>query len=394
MTSNRIRVLQIATRLNVGGVSTQVLELASRLSPARFDSYVMTGTVGPSEGDARDLQKEVAARLDGRIIDIPELQRTTNPVVDARAFARLSREIRRLQPHVVHTHMAKAGFLGRTAAWRRKVPAIVHTYHGTVFRGYFNPVLSRAVARSEWALSTITDRFVAVSAAVADELRRHHFPNRKIVTIPLGLDLQALAAIPPLDQTKRPIVTAVARVVHIKDIPLLIEAARLARETIPDLTLRIVGDGPLRVTLAASAPEWVEFAGNTADLASELERSAVVALTSRAEGAPAALIEALAAARPVVAVPVGGVDDTIGGRAGALVTADRAPATIARGIVAALRDPLVADGAAAGRAAVVAQFNVESVVGQFESLYTSLVEEGSKKRVRKAARIDRQQRRR
>src|SRR5439155_4000490 len=122
----------------------------------------------------------------------------------------------------------------------------------------------------------------------------------RLRTVPLGLDLDAFAAVAPLDGATPPVVTAVARLVPVKDLPLLMAAVTEARRRLPALELRIAGDGPLRPALERAAPPFVRFLGNQGDVARLLSDTGVVALSSKSEGSPVALIEALAAARPVV----------------------------------------------------------------------------------------------
>ena len=74
---------------------------------------------------------------------VPELGRSLNPLRDLVTIWKVYRLIRQLKPDVVHTHTAKAGFVGRVAAWLAGVPVIVHTFHGHVFRGYFSPTMTR-----------------------------------------------------------------------------------------------------------------------------------------------------------------------------------------------------------------------------------------------------------
>jgi hypothetical protein len=163
--AERIRVMRVLTRMNVGGPALQASVLMRGLDPARFDQRLYTGLVEPGEADYLDLRAD-----DIRAHRMPRLGRSVRPADDARAIASLVAEMRRFRPHIVHTHMAKAGTLGRTAAVLARVPARVHTYHGHLLYGYFSPGKTRLVVATERLSARLCDRLVAVGTRVRDEL--------------------------------------------------------------------------------------------------------------------------------------------------------------------------------------------------------------------------------
>ncbi len=122
----RLRVMRVIARMNVGGPAVQVSGLMRTLPSDEFDHRLYTGYCAEDEADYLDTQAP-----DVEAIRIEGLGRSIRPGDDARAFARLVREIRDFRPHIIHTHTAKAGVLGRSAA---KVAgtgsALVHTFHG------------------------------------------------------------------------------------------------------------------------------------------------------------------------------------------------------------------------------------------------------------------------
>jgi glycosyltransferase involved in cell wall biosynthesis len=372
MRPSQLRVLRVIARLNVGGPALHVALLTARLDTQRFDSLLAAGRPGKSEGDMLVLRPDLARAVGGRLVDIPGLGRDPRPGSDLRALLALSALIKDFHPHILHTHTSKAGTLGRLAALARRVPVVVHTFHGTVFEGHFPAPLGRAIALWEWVLGLTSHAVVAVSPAVAKSLASHHIARGRVRVVPLGLDLEPFTLVPALDGPPPRVLTLVARLAPVKDIPLFLEAAARVRATMPDLVVRIAGDGPLRRELEASAPPWAHFLGHHRDLPGLLASTGVVALSSRSEGSPVALIESLAAARPVVAVPVGGVVDILDDRPGAVVAADRSASELAAGILRAFRDPALATGAAAGRSSIVAEFGVDRLVADMESLYEEL----------------------
>src|ERR1041385_8981651 len=134
-----MKVMHIIARLNIGGAAIYVIELVSGLKDAGYDSQLVCGTVSKDEGDMRYIADE--KHLPVSIID--SLGREISPVSDLLTIYRLWWLIRREKPDIVHTHTAKAGLVGRIAAWLSGVPVIVHTFHGHVFSGYFGLTKTR-----------------------------------------------------------------------------------------------------------------------------------------------------------------------------------------------------------------------------------------------------------
>lgn len=129
----QIRVLRIIARLNVGGPAIHATLLTERLDPTRYDSRLVAGTVEPGEGDYLGLHERTVRGL----ISLPDLGREIRGLSDLRTLGSLVRIIREFRPHIVHTHTAKAGAVGRAAALLCGVPVVVHTFHGHVLRGAF-----------------------------------------------------------------------------------------------------------------------------------------------------------------------------------------------------------------------------------------------------------------
>jgi glycosyltransferase involved in cell wall biosynthesis len=372
VSSERLRVLRIVTRLNVGGPSLHVCLLTGRLDPDRFESRLAAGVPNPEEGNMLELRPDLAEEVGDRLIKVPGLGRDPRVGKDTRALYHLHGLIGEFRPHIVHTHMAKAGTLGRLAAAARRVPLILHTFHGTVFQGHFHPVVGRAIARWERIVGAITHRVLAVSPSVATDLRGRGIGRDRVEVIPLGLDLEPFLRVSAIAGPPPRVATLVARLAPVKDVPLFLQAVELVRTGIPDLEVRIVGDGPLRERLARSAPPWVSFLGNRGDLPEILETTGAVALTSHSEGSPVALIEALAAGRPVVSTPVGGAVDILRERPGALLSKDRSPSAIADALHRALTDPAISSGAEETREEVANEFGVTRLVRDISSLYEEM----------------------
>ena len=233
------------------------------------------------------------------------------------------RAIRRLRPDIVHTHTAKAGMLGRTAAVMAggPRPVIVHTYHGHVLEGYFGPARNAVYRGLEHQLAGVSDALIGVSQATVDDLVRLGVaPPEKFRVVPIGLDLDRFLASGAADGAEfraesgvhddELLLTFVGRLVPIKRVDVLLRAFAVARESGAPVRLAIVGDGAPRGELEQLAAdlgvaEAVWFAGYRADTMPVAAASDIAVLSSDNEGTPVSLIEAGAAGKPAVSTDVG-----------------------------------------------------------------------------------------
>jgi len=383
----RVRVLRIISRMNVGGPALHALLLNERLDPSRYESRLAAGQVGEAEGDYLALHGADPARF----VSIPALGREVEGGRDWTAFWALVRLMRSFRPHVVHTHTAKAGALGRLAATLCRVPVVVHTYHGHVFDAYFSPLKTRLVVLAERLLAGRASALVAVTDRVRrDILARGIGRQDRVVVVPLGLDLDPMIAAPARRGELRrelglagevPLVGIVARLVPVKAHETFLQAARAIAPVRPDAMFLIVGDGERRSALEAMAGELglagrVRFLGWRADLDRLYADLDVVVLTSKNEGSPVALIEAMAAGRPVVSTRAGGVEDVVAdGETGRVVPIGD-DAAVARAILDLLEHPAEAARlGAAARDAVRARFASARLVADVDRLYRRLLDE-------------------
>ena len=383
-----VRVVRIIARLNIGGPAIHATLLAERLDPARFTTTLVTGTEDASEGNY--------LALHGRQADvevIPDLGREIRPLRDVKTLRRLMAVIRRVRPHVVHTHTAKAGAVGRLAAILTGVPVIVHTFHGHVLRGYFSPAKTEVYRTIERGLARRTHRLLTVTDRVRDELIALGVGRAdQYTTVPLGFDLA------PLVQAERrrgelraelglgaaPLVGIVARLVPIKAHEVFLAAAARIHAAQPAARFLVVGDGERRQALEQQVDVLglrpvTHFLGWRADLDRLYADLDVVVLTSRNEGSPVALIESMAAGVPVVSTAVGGVADVVADGTSGLLAAMDDDEAVARHVLTLLDDR---DRAAAmgrnGRARVVATYSADRLVADIEALYDRLLREKMK----------------
>ncbi len=258
----RVKVLRIIARLNIGGPAIHTILLTAGLNNQRFESTLVTGVEGKYEGNMLDL----AAAKGVEPVIIPQLRRNIDPIGGFITLFKLYRLMRREKPHIVHTHTATAGLLGRLAARFAGVPVILHTFHGHVLRGYFGPLRSKALMWIERFLARLSDRIVTVSEGQRRELAGYGVaPLEKITVVPLGFELEALLACESHrgelrrelgladDGYRYKLVGIVARLVPIKNHCLFLQAAQVVAETVPQARFLVVGDGELREELEAYA---------------------------------------------------------------------------------------------------------------------------------------------
>jgi glycosyltransferase involved in cell wall biosynthesis len=379
-----VRVLRLFSRLNIGGPSIHVILLASGLRAKGYETRLIVGRESPTEGNLFALAAEKCVVCE----TLPALGREIRLLSDWRSLLALVRIMRDFRPHVVHTHAAKAGLLGRIAARVAGVPVVVHTYHGHVLRGYFGPLKTRVFRFLEQAMARFTHALVAVSDAVKQDLVNLGVaPSAQIRVVPLGLELGALAGELPRGVLRTDagiprdaiLVGMVGRLVPIKDGSTFLAAARMVHERRPEVRFALIGDGEERSLLegvcrASSLDGVVSFLGWRRDLPSVYGDLDLVVNSSLNEGTPVALIEALAAARPVVATAVGGTPDVLAQGAHGWLVPPADPKALAEAVLFALdRKDEARRRALAGQAYVLARHSSERLVGDIDRLYRELL---------------------
>ncbi|MCU1487009.1 MAG: glycosyltransferase family 1 protein, partial [Actinomycetia bacterium] len=324
--TERLRVLRVIARLNVGGPALQVVALTRGLDPERFDHRVLAGSVGPDEADYVELRAP-----DVHPVLVPGLGRRVDPTGELRALAFLRREMASFRPHIVHTHTAKAGVLGRVAAKLTRVPVTVHTFHGHLLTGYFGGAGQRAVVATERTLARRTTALVAVGAQVRDDLVAAGIGRADQYTVvPPGVTVEARDPGPARAALGVPegvpVVAFVARLTAIKRPERVVAVARRVLEVHPDARFVVAGEGPLLEDLKAAAAPFGDrfvFLGWRPDVDVVYAAADLALLTSANEGMPVSLIEAAAAGRPVVSTRVGSVAEVVvDGETGVLVDQD------------------------------------------------------------------------
>jgi glycosyltransferase involved in cell wall biosynthesis len=344
-----------------------------------FSCSLISGhTAEPPPGLAERL-----ARAEVAWIQVPHLRRPVHPIADCRALSQLRRAIRTIRADIVHTHSSKAGFLGRLAARMAGVPRIVHTPHGHIFEGYFSPLCTRAFIALERLAARWTDRIVTLSDEEARDHLRHGIGRPdQFVTIPSGVDLDLVTAAPPVRPLSGgPVIGAVARLVPIKGLQYLIEAAPAILRRAPGARFLLVGEGEMRPALEAQARalglgDRIAFTGFRPDASSLLAGMDVFVLPSLNEGMGRVLVMAMALGKPIVATRVGGVPELLGGGEAGMLVPPRDSAALAEAVSLLLQDRDRAAALAEAGRRRVPRYSVEAMLDSLAALYREVMAHG------------------
>jgi glycosyltransferase involved in cell wall biosynthesis len=386
-----IRVLRLIARLNMGGPALHVSYLTRGLESRGYHTTLVAGKLARGE----DSMSFVAEDLGVDVVSLGELHREISPVYDPVAVRRLVQEIRRVRPHIIHTHTAKAGAVGRAAALiagDARPAVVVHTYHGHVLRGYFDPLRTQIFRETERALARHTTRLIAVGPEVRDDLVELGVaPTEQFSVIRLGIDLESRVLGDPAQRAEyralfglpeeRFVVGWIGRMTAIKRVDDIVLSFKALLDRGVDAALVLVGDGPDREGIEQRAYDLgiarhVLFVGYQRDVAPYYALFDALILPSGNEGTPVVAIEALAARRPVVATRVGGVPDVVDDGEDGFLTDVGDTDGLAAALEQLARDPaLRARFGDHGHDKVLPRYRVERLVDDVDALYRELLAE-------------------
>ena len=410
-----MKIVRIIARLNVGGPARHVVWLTKELNDREFQSVLLAGTVPGGEED----MSYFAANNRVEPFYIPEMSRELSPK-DVVSLWKVYRRFVIEKPDIIHTHTAKAGTVGRSAAflyrwlnWRKVT--IIHTFHGHIFHSYYGKLKTNLFLIIEKILARLaTDVIIVITRQQFDEIHGQFGVGRagQFEIVPLGIDLQ------PFQNSceKRDILRVeigaaddeilvgfVGRLTEIKNVSLLLQVAEIYRQQkdaqLPKLKFLIIGDGNTRTELEKESEqrglrETVKFLGNRNDADVFYAGLDIVALTSLNEGTPLSLIEAMANEKPVISTAVGGVIDLLGEthseadgfdicERGIKILANSAEDFCKGLIYLAKNETLRKSLAVKGKEFVEAKYSKERLISDIKKLYRDSVvlEKGSPKRL-------------
>ncbi len=313
---SQIRVLRLIARMNIGGPAIQISSLMANLPRERFEQLLATGYCDESEQDFLDSSEVII-----RVTRIEGFGRSIGGISELRALLQIRKLIKEFNPHIIHTHTAKAGVLGRIASLSTFAPQIrIHTFHGHLLHGYFGRFKTLLIILIEQVLASFTHELVAVGLKVRDDLisagigkieqftvigpglKLREIPNRQIVSNDFGVQREQFT------------ISWVGRLVPVKAPLRIIDIAKACVSIGLPVRFLIVGEGPLlgefkEMALKDDLP--IHFLGWQNEIERVLAVTDLMLLTSLNEGTPVSLIEAQMAGIPVVSTDVGSVSEVI-----------------------------------------------------------------------------------
>jgi glycosyltransferase involved in cell wall biosynthesis len=368
--ARRRRIVHVHKISGISGSERHLLALLPRLAADRWDvSLVALGD--DRHAPVRRAHREIAARLSGSGVVVEAIRLRAD--VDPLCLSRLVSLARRAHPDIVHTHLVHADVYGAVAA-RLSGARLVSTRHNDdrFRRRWSSRALHRVLTHAADRLITISDaltRFVVeTEGAVPEKVRRIHY----------GLDIPAGASIAPA-RTRERVLGIVGRLDVQKGHRYLLQALPRIRQKCEDIRLMVIGDGPLREALREEArrlgvADIVEFTGYRDDAAALMGRFDILVVPSLWEGFGLVLLEAMAAARPVVASRVSAIPEiVVDGETGILVPPSD-PESLAEAVIRLLDDADLAERLGRqGRARLTRVFSVDAMTAGTEAVYDELL---------------------
>ena len=373
-----IRVMRLIARMNIGGPAVQVSGLMRGFNSVEFDHRLYTGFCAADEADYLD-----SVATDVKAIRIEGLGRRVSFSGDIKAFVSLVKAIRDFQPHIIHTHTAKAGFLGRLASLVSFQKSVrVHTFHGHLLNGYFGSLKRLLVVAAEKFLAIITSHLLAVGNKVREDLlkegigKQENFglmpPGLEIGILPLKTESKEFYAL----NNTRLHCAFIGRVTQVKRPDRFLDVVVEIKKRRVDLDFFIAGDGDLleacrKRIVAEELP--VSVLGWQSNIDRVLSAADIVVLTSDNEGTPLCLIQAGLAGLPVVTTNVGSVPEVVLNNQTGILT-ELNVQQIADALESLANSPTLR--AQLGKAAqefTLANFGVHRLVRDHEELYKKLI---------------------
>jgi len=360
-----LRIAYVITRADaVGGASIHVRDMARAMLERGHQAQVFVGGEGPVTAQLR--------AAGAPFHSLRHLKRNVSPLRDLQAVRELAAALRQYRPDIVSVHTAKAGWIGRLAARRLGLPA-VYTPHGWPV-GDRMPGLAGILFQNAEAVAS---RWAAAIVCVCEYERKLALRKRLAEAGRLRVIYNGVHDIAPVLRARPccepPRLISVARFERPKDHRTLLEAAALLRDR--EWRLELVGDGPLESEVRELAVnlglrDRIDFRGYLADTAPALGAAQVFVLSSRSEGLPRSLLEAMRAGLPAVASEVGGVSEAVDGVTNGLLVPRGDAVALSRALAALVEEPaLRARMGAAGRRRYEEQFRFERTAGETLSLY-------------------------
>jgi len=381
-----IRVLQAITRMIVGGAQLHALYLCQRLDKSRFDTQLLTG---PELGPEGDLLSAARATVPTQVIGA--LGREVHPLRDVEAYFAIERFLKKERFHIVHTNTSKAGILVRRAARACGVPIVVHTVHGWQWTEARTGTMNRFIIASERWAAGLSDRLIVVTEKDREKgLKAGVGRPEQYVLIESSIALDRFTPDPEKRKQFRrafgipedaPVAGTVGRFAYQKAPEVMLAAAKRILAENSAAHFLYVGDGPLRDDVLGRMGDFarhprLHLSGILEDVVPSLAAMDVFLLSSRYEGLPRVVVEAMAMELPVVSTPADGVLEIVIPEATGLLVPHEDEEALAKKAIMLLADPEQARRLGTrGRALVIQRFDLDGMVRRTASLYEGLLQE-------------------
>ena len=387
-----MKILHVITRLMLGGAQENtVLSCMDMMRENGDDVLLVTGPPLGSEGDLIPFARKGGVPMEL----IPELRRSIHPARDLIAYRKIKRAIKNFQPDVVHTHSAKAGLLGRAAAWKLGVPAVLHTVHGAPFHPYQNGISRSFFRKCERWSARRCHHIISVADAMTDLLVAANVaPREKFTTIYSGMEIEPFLNSGHLRESVRRelgykpehvVIGKLARLFHLKGHKYLFRAARPIIEQCPNVRFLLVGSGILwrrfeDEVQEAGLSDYFQFLGlapreRIPELLAAMD---IVVHLSLREGLARVLPQALLAGKPVVSYDIDGAREVVITDQTGYLLPPESQEPLVDAIVQLASDPALRDRLGAeGRRRCEPLFDHREMSRQIRTIYEKIVGQGS-----------------
>jgi glycosyltransferase involved in cell wall biosynthesis len=382
------KILRIINRFNLGGPTYNVAYLTKYMSP-EFETLLAGGVKDFTEAGSDHIVKSLGIEP----VIISSMKRSINLFNDFEAFSQLKKIIKDFKPDIVHTHAAKAGTIGRLAAFSCKIPIVVHTFHGHIFHSYFGSGKTALFRKIEMGLAKRSTAIIAISEKQKEELGRIHriVSPDKIRVIPLGFDLARFQE--NMEEKRKSFrmqfnvcddeiaVGIIGRLVPVKNHSLFLNAIQFSiKNSSKKIRAFIIGDGEekenlMRNTLYLQLEKTITFTSWIKEADWALAGMDILCLTSLNEGTPVSLIEAQAANKPIVTTNVGGIENVVIPDRTALLSGINDPQAYCQNLLRLIEnEKMREDLSKDGWSFVKEKFHYSRLVNDTKKLYNELLE--------------------
>jgi len=314
-----MRICHIITKPELGGAQLSTLNLVSNLSEDKYQVSIITSPEGILRQEFKNLKNAT-------VYFSPFLTRFVNPPADILALMHIYDIYRSIKFKIIHTHSSKAGIIGRWAALFARVPVILHTVHGWPFNEYQPLLVKRFYIFLERITAIFTTKIICVSKKdIETGLRYRIAPKKKFILIKYGISLHQFKNLACNKKEKKrglginnddPVIGMISCLKPQKAPLDYIKVCMDVYNKIPGINFLLIGDGVLRKKCKSELSRLslngrFIFTGWRRDISELLDIIDIVVLTSKWEGQPIAIIEALSKGKPIVATDAGGIRELV-----------------------------------------------------------------------------------